>query len=376
MSDNLEKLGQKLEAWELAGKVAGFPAPRKARCRENGDTRKLPAAANGELVLIGDGWRRYADGNAMQNTIETHGLTRRFGQHLAVNALDLRVPAAAVYGFLGPNGAGKTTTIRMLLGLMRPDAGEVRLFGQTLQRQRQTLLRKVGALVEMPSLYPHLTGRENLEVTRRLLGAPVSLIERALQIVNLSADAHRCVREYSLGMRQRLGLALALLNEPELLILDEPTNGLDPAGIHEMRALLRSLPAEYGITVFLSSHLLSEVEQLAQQLGIIHQGKLLFQGTRAALQDQQRWQLTIGAEQPARALECLTEAGWSAQLRDDGKLVLAVANDEEAAALNWLLVNQGLQVFHLARAQASLEDIFLTLTRQPAAQPSPQETLA
>ena len=300
------------------------------------------------------------------NTIETNGLTRRFGQQLAVDNLALRVPAAAVYAFLGPNGAGKTTTIRMLLGLMRPDAGEVRLFGQALNHQRATLLRKVGALVEMPSLYPHLTGRENLEVTRRLLGAPVNLIERALQIVKLSADAHRCVREYSLGMRQRLGLALALLNEPELLILDEPTNGLDPAGIHEMRALLRSLPAEYGITVFLSSHLLSEVEQLAQQLGIIHQGKLLFQGTLAALQAQQHWQLTLGVEAPTRALECLMAAGWSAQLRDDGKLVLAVSSDEDAAAVNRLLVQQGLAVFHLARTQASLEDIFLTLTSQTA----------
>src|SRR5919107_6344420 len=167
--------------------------------------------------------------------IETDGLTRRFGARVAVDDLNLRAPEAGVYGFLGPNGAGKTTAIRMLLGLIRPDAGEVHLFGAPLAVERRALMRRVGALVEAPSLYPHLTGRENLEVTRRMLGASRALIDRALDIVKMTRDAHRRVREYSLGMRQRLGLALALLNEPELLILDEPTNGLDPAGIHEMR---------------------------------------------------------------------------------------------------------------------------------------------
>ena len=170
--------------------------------------------------------------------IETRGLTRRFGHQLAVNNLNLSVPAAGVYGFLGPNGAGKTTAIRMLLGLIRPNAGEVRLFGQPLKANHLSLMRRVGALVESPSLYPHLTGRENLEVTRRLLGSRRELIDVALDIIKLKKDAGRRVREYSLGMRQRLGLALALLNKPELLILDEPTNGLDPAGIHEMRDLI------------------------------------------------------------------------------------------------------------------------------------------
>ncbi|MBV9958014.1 MAG: ATP-binding cassette domain-containing protein, partial [Acidobacteria bacterium] len=178
--------------------------------------------------------------------IETRGLTRRFGAQLAVDDLNLQAPEAGVYGFLGPNGAGKTTAIRMLLGLIRPDAGEVHLFGEPLHAKRRTLMRRVGALVEAPSLYPHLTGRENLEVTRRMLGAPRPLIDRALETIRLTEDAHRRVREYSLGMRQRLGIALALLNRPELLILDEPTNGLDPAGIHEMRELIRRLPQEFG----------------------------------------------------------------------------------------------------------------------------------
>src|ERR1051325_9454199 len=209
--------------------------------------------------------------------IETRGLTRRFGAQLAVDTLNLSVPAAGVYGFLGPNGAGKTTAIRMLLGLIRPTAGEVCLFGQSLNGNQRSVLRRVGALVEAPSLYPHLTGRENLEVTRRLLGSDRNLVEVALATVKLTKDADRRVREYSLGMRQRLGLALALLNKPQLLILDEPTNGLDPAGIHEMRDLIRRFPAEFGVTVFLSSHLLSEVEQIASDIGIIHEGRLLFQ---------------------------------------------------------------------------------------------------
>jgi ABC-type multidrug transport system ATPase subunit len=294
--------------------------------------------------------------------IETCGLTRRFEAQLAVDDLNLLVPEAGVYGFLGPNGAGKTTTIRMLLGLIRPNAGEVRLFGESLATNRQSLMRRVGALVETPSLYPHLTGRENLEVTRRLLGAPRELIDRALAIVKLSQDAHRPARDYSLGMRQRLGLALALLNNPKLLILDEPANGLDPAGIHEMRDLIRQLPAEFGITIFLSSHLLSEVEQIANHIGIIHQGRLLFQGTLGELQAQRQEHLVIGVRQSEKALQCLTDAGWIAHKREDGWLTAAASTLDAAAQINSLLVSHHLEVFHIALEQASLEDIFLSLT--------------
>jgi len=299
----------------------------------------------------------------MQNLlIETRGLTRRFGNQLAVDDLNLQAPAAGVYGFLGPNGAGKTTAIRMLLGLLRPDAGEVHLFNAPLVGNRASLMGQVGALVEAPSLYPHLTGRENLEVTRRMLGAPGPLIDRALEIVKLTGDAHRRVREYSLGMRQRLGLGLALLNKPELLILDEPTNGLDPAGIHEMRDLLRRLPAEFGVTVFLSSHLLSEVEQIASHIGIIHQGRLLFQGTLSELQQQHRAQLIVGVNQTEQAIGRLTAAGWKAERGDDGLLNVSAHTAADAAKVNELLVSAGCEVFHLASAPVSLEDIFLKLT--------------
>lgn len=298
--------------------------------------------------------------------IETCGLTRRFGAQLAVNEVNLAVPEASVYGFLGPNGAGKTTTIRMLLGLIRPNAGEVKLFGETLAENRMALLRRVGALVETPSLYSHLTGRENLEVTRRLIGAEQKLTDRALDIVRLTADAHRRVREYSLGMRQRLSLALALLNNPDLLILDEPANGLDPAGIHEMRDLIRRLAAEFGITIFLSSHLLSEVEQVANHIGIIHQGKLVFQGTLAELQAERHEHLDVGVNQPDEAANCLAAAGWNVTRREDGLLSIAAATREAAASVNSLLVGQRLDVFHIALAQASLEDIFLNLTNNSA----------
>lgn len=294
--------------------------------------------------------------------IETRGLTRRFGSQLAVDDLSLLVPAAGVYGFLGPNGAGKTTAIRMLLGLIRPNAGDVRLFGQSVNGNHRSLMHRVGALVEAPSLYPHLTGRENLEVTRRLLGSDRNLIGLALETVNLTRDAHRRVREYSLGMRQRLGLALALLNNPKLLILDEPTNGLDPAGIHEMRDLIRRLPGEFGVTVFLSSHLLGEVEQIATHIGIIHEGRLLFQGTLSELQSKQQTQLTVGVKQLNEATQFLVNTGWSVQPCVDDLLNVSTKAPEDAVRINKLLVDRGLDVFHLAVSQRSLEDIFLSLT--------------
>jgi ABC-type multidrug transport system ATPase subunit len=303
----------------------------------------------------------------MECLIETRALTRRFGSRIAVDDLDLSVPAAGVYGFLGPNGAGKTTAIRMLLGLIRPNAGEVRLFGVPVAGNRAPLMRRVGALVESPSLYPHLTGRENVEVTRRLLGAPRNLIDLALDTVKLTKDADRRVREYSLGMRQRLGLALALLNKPELLILDEPTNGLDPAGIHEMRDLIRRLPDEFGVTVFLSSHLLSEVEQIAGHIGIIHEGKLLFQGSLTELQTKQQARLIVGVKQIDAAIDCLTKAGWNVHRSVERLLSVEAKTSDDAIRINHLLVEHRFDVFHIALAQPSLEDIFLTLTTNQSA---------
>jgi len=281
--------------------------------------------------------------------VSTSGLTRRFGALTAVDHVDLLVPRATVYGFLGPNGAGKTTTIRLLLGLIRPTAGEIRIDANG-----------IGSLVEMPSLYPHLTGRENLEVTRRLIGASKPAADRALRTVGLEKDGHRLTKEYSLGMRQRLGLALALLADPQLLILDEPTNGLDPAGIHEIRTLIRRFAEKEGITVLMSSHLLSEVEQTATHIGIINGGRLLFQGPLRDLQRHQRKTISIGVDRPQEALRMLVDAQWPATLGGDGMLELTA--DRDSAEVNAFLVRGGFGVHHLTTRQLSLEEIFLELT--------------
>lgn len=286
--------------------------------------------------------------------LQCQGITRRFGPVPVVDRLDLDVPRQAVYGFLGPNGAGKTTTIRLMLGLIRPDSGSVLVFGKPFSR---AALARIGSLVESPSLYPHLSGFENLEVTQRLLGGKSSAIDRVLEIVRLKQDAHRLVREYSLGMRQRLGLALALLHSPDLLILDEPTNGLDPAGIHEMRDLLRKMPQEHGVTVFLSSHLLSEVEQLADSVGIVHRGRMVYQGPLDGLRDGQDARLRI----VVRGRADLAAALLPLETTRDGCLFI-VRGVSDPAAINRRLVEAGVDVVHLSEERESLERIFLSLT--------------
>ena len=291
--------------------------------------------------------------------IRTTGLSRLFPGGQGVHDLHLCVPAGSIYGFLGPNGAGKTTTIRLLLGLLRPAEGSISMFGQPLDEGRQAL-RQVGALVESPSLYGHLSGRENLEVTRRLLGVPRERIDWVLERVDLAASAHRRVREYSLGMRQRLAIGLALLGEPRLLILDEPANGLDPAGIVELRRLLLGLAVD-GITIFVSSHLLSEVELVATHVGVLHEGRLRFQGHLEELRSRVRPRLRLRCEPALRAAELLTRAGEHPHLAMDGSLTLELRHNE-AAAINRLLVEHGVEVSQLQHEQPSLESLFFDLT--------------
>lgn len=295
--------------------------------------------------------------------IETRQLTRSFKDTRAVDGLSLQVPAGSVYGFLGPNGAGKTTTIRMLLGLIRPDGGEIRLFNRRLRDDPMGVLRRVGSLVESPSLYPHLNGRENLEVLRRMTGGSRSEIDRVLKVVNLENAANRLVRNYSLGMRQRLGLAVALFGQPELLILDEPTNGLDPAGIHEMRELICRLPAE-GLTVFLSSHLLSEVEQMVTQIGIVQSGRLIFQGKPDELKTRTRNQVFVATDRLEESQKLLVQQGWKAAHGQNHHLTVPVNGAADAALINARLVQAGHQVYQLSMEHPSLEDIFLKLTEE------------
>jgi ABC-2 type transport system ATP-binding protein len=297
----------------------------------------------------------------MTMAIRTQGLTRVFRGGQGVHQLDLEVPEGAIYGFLGPNGAGKTTTIRLLLGLLQPDAGEVWLFGRRLTRADREALGGMGAMVENPSLYPHLSARDNLEVTRRLIGAPAARIDEILRIVHLEQHAHRRVREYSLGMRQRLGIALALLNRPRLLILDEPTNGLDPAGIAEMRRFIKRMTQELGLSVFLSSHLLTEVEQLATHVGVIHEGRLLFQGTLDDLRERSDEYLEIVCDNSAAACAVLREAG-EVPVAVDARTVRLARPVLADHVLNRLLVERGHAVHRLLRQRPSLESSFFALT--------------
>jgi ABC-2 type transport system ATP-binding protein len=296
--------------------------------------------------------------------VETQGASFHYGQRPVLHELSLRVPAGSIYGFLGPNGAGKSTSLRLLLGLLQPSAGRVALFGHDLRRDRAAALRRVGALIEMPSLYDHLSGHDNLEATRRLHGLPAHRTAEVLRIVGLAHDAGRPAREYSLGMRQRLGLALALLPDPDLLILDEPTNGLDPQGIAEMRQLILRLQSEFGKTILLSSHLLPEIERMATHVGVIQGGRLLFQGALAELQLRQTTQARIVIETDD-AVACrarLPEALREAVATDATRLTLPFRSRQQLAQLAQLLATAGLPLYGLSCQQPTLEETFLHLT--------------
>jgi ABC-type multidrug transport system ATPase subunit len=295
------------------------------------------------------------------SAIQITRLNRRFGELHAVRDLDLEVPQGSVYGFLGPNGAGKTTTIRLLLGLLRADSGEIRIFGLPFQPNRLSLLRRVGSMIESPSVYPHLTARENLETKRRMIQAPRTEIDRVLGVVELRDAADRLVSGFSLGMTQRLAIAQAMLGSPELLILDEPTNGLDPAGVADMRSLIRELPKNEGVTVFLSSHLLSEVEEIATHIAILSRGARLFAGTSEALHAQQRRALVVRVNRPADALRLLASSGLGVSSTGQN-LLIADATDDLAPAVIRTLVQAGFDVSHVAMERPSLENIFLEMT--------------
>ena len=212
--------------------------------------------------------------------VRTFGLSKRYGDSLSVSNLDMTVSEGKIYGFLGPNGAGKSTTLKMLLGLVRPSGGEIDVFGKRFNsKNRMKILKNIGSLIETPSYYGHLTGKENLEIIQTILKVPKSNIDKVLKIVRLESQAEKKVRAYSLGMKQRLGIASAMLAFPKLLILDEPTNGLDPSGIHEIRNLVKSLPDLYDCTILISSHMLSEIELIADDIGILNHGRLLFEGS-------------------------------------------------------------------------------------------------
>ncbi|WP_425372367.1 ATP-binding cassette domain-containing protein [Gemmiger formicilis] len=302
----------------------------------------------------------------MQTVIETKALCKQYGPHTAVDHVELHVPQGCVYGFIGPNGAGKSTTMKMLLGLIHPTAGRVRLLGQELtEKSRLPLLRQTGSLIESPAGYLHLTAQENLEIVADLKGVPHKDIGRVLDIVHLTQDRNRRVGQYSLGMKQRLGIAMALLGSPKLLILDEPTNGLDPAGIQEMRALIRNMPAATGATVLISSHLLGEMEQMVEQVGIIDHGHILFEGPLTELQRHSRGNVTLRLLDPAKAAPILRANGLTAH-GDSCVVTLPPLRDALLADLVQKLAACGAGVVELTPHTKTLEEIFLSLTSEEA----------
>ena len=300
------------------------------------------------------------------NIIETNDLCKQYGNALRVAHLNLDVPEGSVYGFLGPNGVGKSTTLKMILGLVHPTAGDIRVLGKKMDGgNRLAVLRQVGSLIESPSYYGHLTGEENLRIVQTLRGVPEKNIREVLQIVRLDGQRGKKVAHYSLGMKQRLGLAAALLGYPKLLILDEPTNGLDPAGIQEMRELICSLPERFGMTVVVSSHLLSEIDQMADHVAIIREGELVFQDTLEALHGRSRHHLALRTTNNTVAQAILQERSVPCQ-EEEGYLILPILSDELAAQLTRLLGARNLGVIRLEERQKSLEDIFLELTGKAA----------
>lgn len=302
----------------------------------------------------------------MQTVIETKALCKQYGPHTAVDHVELHVPQGCVYGFIGPNGAGKSTTMKMLLGLIHPTAGRVRLLGQELtEKSRLPLLRQTGSLIESPAGYLHLTAQENLEIVADLKGVLHKDIGRVLDIVHLTQDRNRRVGQYSLGMKQRLGIAMALLGSPKLLILDEPTNGLDPAGIQEMRALIRNMPAATGATVLISSHLLGEMEQMVEQVGIIDHGHILFEGLLTELQRHSRGNVTLRLLDPAKAAPILRANGLTAH-SDSCVVTLPPLQDALLADLVQKLAACGAGVVELTPRTKTLEEIFLSLTSEEA----------
>ncbi len=300
--------------------------------------------------------------------LRVSGLAKRYGERLAVDHLDLEVHQGEVFGFLGPNGAGKTTTIRMVLGLIRPTDGAVQILGHDLATNRAEILPRVGALVEQPALYSYMSGRDNLRAIGLTLGGvSEARIDEVLDLVALKGRDKDRVKTYSLGMKQRLGVGIALLNDPDLLILDEPANGLDPAGIVEMRDLLRRLAAQ-GKTIFISSHVLTEVRQICDRVAILNNGKLVtVSGIDALVSGNGTFTVTLEPERVAEALALLQRQPWGASARQDGaNTLITAAPTGRGRDLNLFLVNAGFAPEGLAPHTEDLENVFLRLTGDTA----------
>jgi lantibiotic transport system ATP-binding protein len=299
------------------------------------------------------------------NIIEIKNLSHHFSKgERVLNNINLEVKQGSIYGFLGPNGAGKTTTLRLILGLLKKQTGDIRLFGKSFEENRTAILQQIGSLIESPSLYGQLTAAENLLVWQKIYQCPKNRIEEVLNLVGLADTGSKKASQFSLGMKQRLAIAVALLHQPKLLILDEPTNGLDPSGIVEMRALLKKLNHEEGITILISSHLLSEIEKLVTDIGIINHGKVLFQGSLEDLIQRQKAasSLIFEVNPIEKALQIIQNQHITAFIENE-KIKTPSLSNEQVAELNRNLVAQHIDVFGISRNENDLETIFMNLTK-------------
>jgi len=298
-------------------------------------------------------------------TLETSDLRHRFARYDVLSGVSMQVPTGSIYGFLGPNGAGKTTTLRLILGLLKPQQGEIRIFGKRFADERIAILKNVGSMIESPSLYDHLSAAENLRLLQLIHRCPASRIAEVLALVGLADTGTKRAKQFSLGMRQRLAIAGTLLHRPSLIILDEPTNGLDPSGIIEIRNLLIELNRRHGCTIVVSSHLLTEIEKVATHVGILGKGMLLFQGTIDELRRRRQEVLSVrvSTSDNIAAMQTIGEAGIDAQFIDD-EIVLPPLSGERIAALNRRLIARELDVYELRTVRNDLETIFLNMVRE------------
>lgn len=294
--------------------------------------------------------------------IQTRGLTYGYSQDARILFdINLCIERGSIYGFLGPNGSGKTTTLSLLLGLLQGGHGDIEIFGKSIKTHRVDILKKVGSLIETPSLYGHLTARENLEIYRSVYGADKKRIDEVLQIVGLEDTGRKAARRFSLGMKQRLAVALALLPNPELLILDEPTNGLDPTGIIELRELVQKLNTQNGITILVSSHILSEVEKMVSHLGIISRGRMLFQGTLAGLRQLQQKSSTLVVRTSDNQTACQLLESYKPKFNHE-TFSVNFKDMHEVAAISRLLIAGNLDVYMLNPVKQDLEQLYIDLT--------------
>jgi ABC-type multidrug transport system ATPase subunit len=296
--------------------------------------------------------------------INTSNLTFDFGKQTVVKSLSLQVPEGSIYGFLGPNGAGKTTTIKLLLNLLQIQEGSIHIFGQELQSNRLSILAQIGSLIEQPAIYLHLTGKENLLNRALLLQVSAKRVDDMLDLVHLTQAANKKTGQYSLGMKQRLGIALALLGDPKLLILDEPTNGLDPNGIIEVRELLIDLVAKHDKTVFISSHLLAEIERMATHVGIINHGELLFQGDIKDLEAMSKPIVQIETDNTADAANLLLKNNIPVTEVNEHHIFSPYISKQQTAEINALLNKAGYNIYSIHKQQKDLEKLFLDITQK------------